>query len=107
MDINYNKDNLKRKDFAIYLIIFIFFFLFSFLCPTMSLAQTVPLVSRDNVILMALSQLQAREDTIIRDSMEEAQMKLLQGALEAVRGKKDAEAIGAFSFKKLPSQIHP
>lgn len=106
MDINYNKDNLKREYFAIYLIIFILFFIFSFLCPPISLAQTVPL-SRDNVIFMVLSQLRAREDTIIRDSMEEAQMKLLGGTLKAERGKKDAGARGAFSLKKIPSRIHP
>ena len=107
MDIKHNKDNLKREYFAIYLIIFILFFLLSFLCPAISLAQTVPLAARDNVILMALSQLQAREDKIIRDSMEEAQMKLLQGSL-AGKVKKDVEAgRGPFSLKNLPSKIHP
>lgn len=63
-------------------------------------------MARENVILAVFNQLQEREKAIIKDSMEEAQMRLLESTLEAEKKKKNKKTTPLFSLKKLCPQLH-
>lgn len=70
------------------------------LSHTLSFAQEIPFIPRENVIFAALNQLQ--REVAIRDSMKEAQLRLLEGGFVEEETKK-----GGFSFRDLASRTHP
>lgn len=78
--------------------------LFSFLRPKLSFAQQSPFTPQENAMFIILNQLQEKE-AAIRDSMEEAQMRLMKSSLKEKRVEKVRE--GLVLFKALLSRTHP